>query len=145
MLTKEDNLKNYDIVLCSKGDYLFKNKKYDEAADIYSKTTKSFEQICIQFYNANQKDSLRSYLLKILKKLHSHIKKEESSIQLSCLCTWLVEIFLDKINLLIEENSGNEKIEDMKKQFKKFLEENKKYLNVEITLRLISSHGIFNY
>jgi vacuolar protein sorting-associated protein 18 len=116
-----ESKKYYDLVLCSKADYYFKNKKYNEAADIYSMTTKSFEQICVQFYNINQKDSLRRYLLNILKRLKPS-KENNNSTQLSCLSTWLTELFLEKLNQLsINEKDDKEELLEFRETFRKFL------------------------
>eukprot|EP01080_Neovahlkampfia_damariscottae_P010520 gene10520-3042_t len=98
-----DNDKNSDLVLISKGDYLYSKNRFDEAADIYSRCSKSFEQISISFFN--HKDSLLRYLLNKLKVLKMKRKNENENLtQLICLSTWITEIYLDKMNQIEFEN-----------------------------------------
>lgn len=132
-----------DIVLTAKADYYFKLGQYRNAANIYAKTTKSFEEVAISFSNKGQKDALRVFLLNKLKSILSKVTKEhEDATQLSCLCTWLTEMYLDKMNELYDEGDKRKKEYDaVEKEFRKFLEANRKYLNRETTFTLISSHG----
>ncbi|KAL9645099.1 hypothetical protein ABK040_004590 [Willaertia magna] len=149
---------NRDIVLSAKADYYFKMKRYMEAASIYAMTTKSFEQVSISFHNKGQKDALRSYVLSKLQILKKNIKIEnQDATQLSCLCTWLTEMYLDKMNELydylilpnnnLKDNNNNtingieKQYEEIRSEFRKFLEQNKKHLDKETTYRLMSSHG----
>lgn len=139
----KDDPKKRDLVNCAKADYYFKNGRYEEAADIYAKTTKSFEQVAISFYNKGERDALRKFLCNKLELTVSKKQQEnEDATQLSCLCTWLTEIYLDKINELSDKGPTAEKeCAAMQKEFRKFLEKHKAHLNKETTFRLISSHG----
>jgi hypothetical protein len=73
-LCKHD-AKTRDIVLTAKADFYVKDGRYNEAADIYAKTTKMFEDVAIMFHSKNQKDALRIYLLNKLKLISSNVKK----------------------------------------------------------------------
>ena len=150
-LCKQDP-KNKDIVLSAKADYYFKIGKYNDAALIYAMTSKSFEQVSISFHNKGQRDALRIYVLSKLQTLKKNQKSDnQDATQLSCLCTWLTEMYLDKMNELYDmlalnirdqvDNNIEKQYQEIRSEFRKFLEQNKKYLNKETTFRLISSHG----
>ncbi|KAF0974468.1 hypothetical protein FDP41_006500 [Naegleria fowleri] len=101
-LCKQDP-KTKDIVLSAKADYYFKTGRYNEAANIYAMSSKSFEQVSIAFHNRGQKDALRIYVLSKLQILKKNIKTEnQDATQLCCLCTWLTEMYLDKLNELYD-------------------------------------------
>jgi vacuolar protein sorting-associated protein 18 len=141
-----DNDYHYDLILISKADFLYHHQRYDESAILYSRTSKSFEQVSISFYN--HKDSLCVYLLNKLKMIKKNRKNEKDDLtQLMCLSTWLTEIYLDKMNQ-VDQSQGSanlqdsvEKYEKIKKNFRNFLTEFQPFLDEEITFRLISSHG----
>lgn len=130
------------MVLTAKADYFFKTGEYDKAADIYAKTTKSFEEIAIAFHNAGQKDALRKFLIyKLRILLANQADQNQDLTQLSCLCTWLTELYLDKVNQLADDIDKSSELRQIQGEFHKFLETYKKHLNRETTFRLISSHG----
>ncbi|KAL0476877.1 vacuolar protein sorting protein VPS18 [Acrasis kona] len=135
--------KTKDIVLTAKADFYVKTGRFNEAADIYAKTTKMFEDVAIMFHNKTQKDALRIYLLNKLKIVYNKPKPEAHDLtQLSCLCTWLTEMYLDKMNQLHDEGDKSKPTyEVLQKEFREFLSNNKKHLNNDTTFRLISSHG----
>jgi DNA-binding LytR/AlgR family response regulator len=103
--------KSRDIVLTAKAEYIFRKKRYQEAALLFAKTTKSFEEICILFHNHQQQTALRSYLASKLRNLAE--KEKANATQLSCLCCWLTEMYLVGLNELSED------VEDKKEQIKK--------------------------
>uniref|UniRef100_A0A7S1KLN0 Pep3/Vps18/deep orange domain-containing protein n=1 Tax=Percolomonas cosmopolitus TaxID=63605 RepID=A0A7S1KLN0_9EUKA len=132
-----------DIVLTAKADYLFKNKQYEDAADIYSKTRKAFEEVTIAFHSVGEKDALRMYLMRKLEHLKSRRRENEFDIQIRCLCTWLTELYLSKINELTDEGERVfRQLMDIRGEFHHFLDKNQNYLNEETTFNLISSHGL---
>ncbi len=136
--------KTRDIVLTAKADFYFRMGQYRNAANIYAKTTKSFEEVAIAFSNKGQQDALRIFLLNKLKFVLAKTTNEASRevTQLICICTWLTEIYLAKINELYDEREERKnEYEAIKNEFKQFLETNKNYLNKETTFNLISSHG----
>ncbi len=149
-LCKGDS-KTRDIILTAKAEYLFKSKRYPEAALLFAKTTKSFEEICILFHNHQQETALRSYLASKLKLMAE--KDKSNTIQLSCLCTWLTEMYLVGLNKLQEEialafedykeqSRKREAFQKLQSEFRQFMEEHKNNLNKETTFRLITSHGV---
>ncbi len=98
------------------------------AATYYAKTRLPFEQIALKFVSINERDALSEYLQEKLKTLRS-----SDVTQKTLLCTWLVEIYLDRINLF--ESSGKEpQKESVLEEFRHFLEENKVY-NLNLVCR----------
>ena len=56
------------------------------------------------------------------------------------ICTWLTEIYLDKINSL--KDSGDlETYDDVESDFQSFIYEHSESLNRNTTFELLSSHG----
>lgn len=164
-----------DIVLIAKADYLFKTKQYEKAANVYARTTKSFEEVAISFHNKGQRDALRRYLLNMLKltiaegdlnadhSISQSSNNKPRSTQLTVLCIWLTELYLDKINQLYDleqqqqyQNGGNvgearrgddykerASLKKTREEFRQFLENHKVHLGVDkdTVFNLIASHG----
>ena len=84
-----------DAVATASGDYLISKGSYLEAAGVYGKSSKPFEQVALAFVDNDQQDALRKYLLtKITTYKKSHI------MQRIMIASWLVEIFMSKLNSL---------------------------------------------
>lgn len=113
-------------------DHFFSQGSYELAAKYYGKTTKQFEEVCLQFIDKNERDALKTFLLNKLDNLkpsvtHSNtnpmssawsMKRANQGIdcvvcvchwwctcsqeptQRTIVCTWLVEIYLSKLNNL---------------------------------------------
>ena len=77
-------------------DQLFQKEKYELAADYYSKSEKTFEEVTLKFLRANLYIYLENYLQKVLEKLDRH--REDLYPQRMLLCTWIVELKLNEIN-----------------------------------------------
>ncbi len=166
----ETDPKRKDVVLTAKGDYAFRQKKFDDAANILARTTKSVEEVTMAFLNKGQKDSLRRYLLNKLK-LIQHFKDNDSNSeggqlatqQLTCLCTWIVELYLDKLNEMhdsieLAESLKTQKfpttinipiniatvqaqVAKMRTDLITFLEKQKDNLHKDTTFKLLFAHG----
>lgn len=123
----KDDAKKRDMVLIAKADFMFKMKNYDQAAKTYAITTKSFEEVAIAFHNAGQRDALRKFLFQKLKILSYNQADEKKDLtQLNCLCVWLTELYLDKMNQL--QDGGEKQKEEyrkMQQEFRKFMEQHK--------------------
>ena len=72
--------------------------------------------------------------------------------QQTILCTWIVEIFLNRMNALEDTTEGGgdvsgrrkAELKRTKRQFKTFVKRNKEFLsreNKETIIKLLSSHG----
>lgn len=82
-----------DAVVTQQADALFAQGRYIQAADLYAQSSKSFEHVVLSLVDRNERDALRNYLHSRL----SHLRKTDLT-QRMMLATWLVEIFLAKLN-----------------------------------------------
>lgn len=123
-------------VLTAQADKLFEKEEYDRAAVIYATTHRSFEEVALKFMDRNARDSLRLFLTQKLKSLSN-----EDKTQKTVLCSWIVELFLDKFNGLKGGAQDVEAHANMLFKFKQFLQDQKAHLNPATTFNLIASHG----
>lgn len=124
-----------DKVHTALADWYFSQRSFELAAKEYGETQKSFEEVALKFIQINERDALKTFLLSKLSSLSS-----EDKTQLTIICTWLVEIFLNKLNQL--HDSGNDiAYEVLRDQFRQFLAKYHPHLNPATTFHLISSHG----
>jgi hypothetical protein len=84
-----------DAVATASGDYLVGKGQYMEAAAVYGRSTKPFEQVALTFIDKGEQDALRKYLLTKLSTL-----KKSSIMQRMMVATWLVELYMAKLNTL---------------------------------------------
>ncbi|KAI9898805.1 hypothetical protein PsorP6_019091 [Peronosclerospora sorghi] len=122
-------------VLTAQADKLFEKGEFDCAAGIYTKTTRSFEEVALKFLEKETRDSLL-FLLQKLKSLSSEVKTQKT-----LLCSWIVELFLDKFNVLKYSTQDFDAHANLLFEFKQFLQDQKSYLDPATTFNLISSHG----
>jgi len=162
--TKNESQK--DKVLTSQADYYYSQQRYKLSAEYFAQIHSiSFEEIVLRFINKNENDALRIFLLRKLDKL-----KIQNGLQKKLICTWLVEIFINKLNQLgdkvedeklayealkslsdVSEDQLNlaknhiEIMEDdrqmIQDEFKSFMQTNREYLDKKAIYQIISSHG----
>ena len=84
-----------DSVATASGDYLSSKGQYLEAANVWGKSSKAFEEVCLSLIDNGQEDALRKYLLA---KLTTY--KKSSIMQRVMIATWLIQIFMAKLNSL---------------------------------------------
>ncbi|RLN56931.1 hypothetical protein BBJ29_000880 [Phytophthora kernoviae] len=123
-------------VLTAQADKLFDKGDFDRAAVIYAKTTRSFEEVALKFLEKETRDSLLLFLLQKLKSLGN-----EEKTQKTVLCSWIVELFLDKFNVLKGSAQDVDAHANLLFEFKQFLQDQKSHLDPATTFNLISSHG----
>ncbi|EEB99353.1 hypothetical protein MPER_00982, partial [Moniliophthora perniciosa FA553] len=82
-------------VLSAQAQNLFDEGKYFPAAQAFSQTSVSFEEVVLKFMDVGERDALRSYLISRLERT-----KKTDLIQRMMLATWLVEFYLSKCNEL---------------------------------------------
>ncbi|KAG7401490.1 Vacuolar protein sorting-associated protein 18 like protein [Phytophthora boehmeriae] len=123
-------------VLTAQADKLFDKGEFDRAAVIYAKTTRSFEEVALKFLEKETRDSLLLFLLQKLKSLGSEEKTQQT-----VLCSWIVELFLDKFNVLKGSAQDVDAHANLLFEFKQFLQDQKSHLDPATTFNLISSHG----
>ncbi|XP_024543759.1 vacuolar protein sorting-associated protein 18 homolog isoform X2 [Selaginella moellendorffii] len=133
------NIFQKDEVYRAQADAAFEAKKYMIAASFYAKITGviTFEEIALKFLKINEQDALRTYLLR---KLDSLGRDERS--QITMVATWVVELYLDKMNqLLLHNDETQSQYAGVVEEFKAFLSDSKDTLDEATTLKLLTSYG----
>ncbi|KAL9027460.1 MAG: hypothetical protein Q9196_004019 [Gyalolechia fulgens] len=138
-----------DAVATASGDYLIKKKQYLEAASVYGKSSRSFEEVALVFIDHGEQDALRRYLLN---KISTY--KKTYVMQRIMIASWLVEIFMSKLNSLddtittraqLTEGTNTAETEDelgaVRKEFQDFVNKYKGDLDRKTTYDVISGHG----
>lgn len=138
-----------DAIATASADYLIKRGQYMEAASVYGKSSKPFEQVALAFIDANQKDALRKFLLTKLGAL-----KKSAIMQRIMLASWLVEIFMAKLNSLDDLTMTKAELSEtqtpadvqgeltsVKRDFQDFCRRCKADLDRKTVYDIISSHG----
>ncbi|KAF9902355.1 hypothetical protein BX616_001970, partial [Lobosporangium transversale] len=135
-----------DRVLTLQANYNFSQGRYMLSAKYYAQSTVPFEEVALKFVERDERDALRSYLLAKVDKL-----RKGDITQKYIVCTWLVEIYLSKLNQLEDQAASSASESDVQNflaeqsvledEFKGFLETNKNYLDKKTTYKLLASHG----
>ena len=138
-----------DAVAIASGDHLISKGQYLEAANVYGKSSRPFEQVALTFIDHGHQDALRRYLLT---KIGTY--KKSSIMQRMMIASWLVEIFMSKLNSLddtittkaqLTENTNTAEIKDelavIRKEFEDFVSRYNADLDRQTTYEIISSHG----
>lgn len=138
-----------DAVATASGDFLASKGRYLEAAKVWGKSSKGFEEVCLTLINRNEHDALRKYLLTQLSTY-----KKTSTMQRIMVASWLVEVFMSKLNALddniatkaeLAEGASTEDIKDelgnVRAEFREFVNKYKADLDKKTAYDIISSHG----
>ncbi|KAL3437589.1 Pep3/Vps18/deep orange family-domain-containing protein [Aspergillus tetrazonus] len=138
-----------DAVSTASGDFLASKGRYLEAAGVWGKSSKAFEDVCLTLIKRGQHDALRKYLLSQLS-----VYKKSSSMQRTMVASWLIEVFMTKLNTLddnittkaeLAEGSSTEEIEHelqaVRNEFQEFVTKYKSDLDQKTAYDIISSHG----
>ncbi|TKA76860.1 hypothetical protein B0A49_02947 [Cryomyces minteri] len=138
-----------DAVATASGDYLVSKNQYMEAAAVYGRSSKPFEQVALTFIDQGEQDALRKYLLTKLSTF-----KKTSVMQRVMLTSWLVEIYMAKLNSLDDTittkaelaegmNTADTKdqLSAIRREYQDFVTKYKADLNRKTTYEIISSHG----
>ena len=138
-----------DAVAMASGDYLISKRQYMEAASVYGKSSRPFEQVALTFIDHAEQDALRKYLLTKLSMYRS-----SSVMQRVMIASWLIEIFMSKMNSLddtittkaqLTENTNTASTKDelglIRKEFQDFVTRYKADLDPKTAYEIISSHG----
>lgn len=116
-----------DVILGRQADLYFAQRKYIQSAQVYAQsTTKPFESVVLKFVEVDERDALRYYLSARLERS----KKSELTRRMM-LATWLMEIYLDKLNQLedlISENT-NEDAENARMELEMMVDDIKVFMN----------------
>lgn len=139
-----------DAVSIATGDHLVKKGNYIDAATAYGKSSKAFEEVALVFIDHAEQDALRKYLLAKLGGT-----KRAATMQRILLASWLIELFMAKLNILDDTISANtdvaatgrrssmvkEDLPTLRREFQSFVTKYKGDLDRKTTYELISSHG----
>lgn len=138
-----------DAVATASGDFLASKGRYLEAAKVWGKSSKGFEEVCLALIDHGEQDALRSYLLSQLSTY-----KRSSSMQKIMVASWLVEVFMTKLNSLddniatraeLAEGASTDEIRDqlssVRTEFQDFVTKYKSDLDKKTVYDIISSHG----
>jgi hypothetical protein len=131
------------------GDYLMGKANFVEAAAVYGQSNKPFEEVALSFIDNDQPDALRKYLLSKLS-----LSKRTAAMQRKMMATWLVEVFMAKLNSLddtimtqaeLTDNLNTSQSRDLlrvvKDEYKAFINRYKDDLDKRTAYDVISSHG----
>ncbi len=135
-------------VLSFQGDRFFAEGKFIQAAQCYAQTfMRAFEEIVLRFTDVDQRDALRYYLVMRLERLD----KTADVAQRIMLATWLVEIYLSKINSLEDVAAAEAASQDVDnyrleitlitEELHQFLATYRSLLDPQTTFDLIKKHG----
>ncbi|RAL10042.1 vacuolar protein sorting protein DigA [Aspergillus homomorphus CBS 101889] len=138
-----------DAVSTASGDYLADKGRYLEAAAVWGKSSKGFEEVCLTLINRGEHDALRKYLLSQLSTY-----KKSSSMQRIMVASWLVEVFMTKLNSLddniatraeLAEGTSTEEVKDelstVRAEFQDFVIRYRSDLDKKTAYDIVSSHG----
>ncbi|KAG0167963.1 hypothetical protein DFQ28_011230 [Apophysomyces sp. BC1034] len=148
-----------DKVFTAQARDYFAQRRYQMSAKYFAESTVSFEEVALKFMQNKERDALRIYLTCKLDRLRKNDRTQKTIIAM-----WLVEIYLSKLNELEDLASSahytstnaagtvngspsnsvayfREQQEDLKDEFKTFLETYNIHLHKPTTYKLIASHG----
>ncbi|KAK2731579.1 hypothetical protein FQN57_003287 [Myotisia sp. PD_48] len=140
-----------DAVATASGDHLASKGQYLEAASVWGKSSKRFEEVCLTFIAKGEHDALRKYLLTQLTTY-----KKSAIMQRMMIASWLVEIFMSKLNSLddaiatkaeIVEGAGDtgdnaqDTLQSIQTEFQSFVHKYKADLDPKTVYDIVGSHG----
>jgi vacuolar protein sorting-associated protein 18 len=138
-----------DAVAIASGDYLMNKSLFTEAAGVYGKSSKPFEEVSLGFIDRDQHDALRKYLLTKLSTF-----KKSAIMQRVMIASWLVEVFMAKLNSLddtimtkaelsetLDPAQTKEQLSAVKGEYQDFVSKYKADLDRKTVYDVISSHG----
>lgn len=138
-----------DAVLTASGDFLAETGNFLEAAKVWGKSSKGFEEVCLTMVDNKEYDALRKYLLSQLSTY-----KKSSVMQRIMVASWLVELFMSKLNSLDDsiatkaeltegatEGQVKDQLGEMRAEFQEFVTRHKADLDKKTVYDIISSHG----
>ncbi|PSR93909.1 vacuolar protein sorting protein-like protein DigA [Coniella lustricola] len=138
-----------DAVAKASGDYLMSKGLYAEAAGVYGKSSKPFEEVALALLDDGQHDALRKYLVTKLSTF-----KKAAVMQRVMIATWLIEIFMAKLNTLddtivtkaeltedLDPAQTQDQLSSVRSEFQDFVSRHKSDLDRRTVYDIISSHG----
>lgn len=137
-----------DAVATASGDYLSSQGQYLEAASVWGKSSKAFEEVCLSLIDHGQEDALRQYLLA---KLTTY--KKSWMMQRVMTATWLIQIFMAKLNSLddmvatraellehTDTQGAQSELQKTRKEYQDFVTKYKGDLDAKTVYEVVGSH-----
>ncbi|KAG1047354.1 hypothetical protein G6F46_009640 [Rhizopus delemar] len=146
-----------DKVFTAQARDYFGQRRYKMSAEIFANSTVPFEEVALMFVEKDEVDALRVYLTNKLTRLRKNDQSQKTMV-----ATWLVELYLSKLNDLedlassahcspppnepanLEPNTREfflEQLEDISDEFKSFLETYNGHLHRPTTYHLMTTQG----
>ncbi|CAG9996568.1 unnamed protein product [Clonostachys byssicola] len=138
-----------ETVAAAYGDHLASKGHWNEAATVYGRSNKPFEDIALSLIDNNQPDALRQFLLTRLA-----TTKKAAIMQRIMLASWLVEVFMAKLNSLddtivtqaelsedLNPTESRKLLGSVRKEYHDFVNKYKNDLDRKTVYDVISSHG----
>ncbi len=138
-----------DAVATASGDHLSSKGQYLEAASIWGKSSKAFEEVCLSLIDNGQEDALRKYLLTKL----ATYKKNNSIMQRTMIATWLIQIFMAKLNALddmvatkaelledTDTKGARDQLQRTRQEYQDFISKYKPDLDAKTVYEVVGSH-----
>ncbi|KAF4549379.1 Pep3-like protein [Elsinoe fawcettii] len=143
------NADQKDAVAIASGDHLVSRENYSEAAAVYGKSSKPFEDVALTFIDKGENDALRKYLIVKIGQ-----SRKSLSMQRIMIASWLVELYMVKLNALDDGISATseattgivtaakgEDLTQIRKEFQDFVAKHKSDLDQKTVYEIIGSHG----
>lgn len=137
-----------DSVATASGDYLSSRGQYLEAANVWGKSSKAFEEVCLSLIDNGQEDALRKYLLA---KMTTY--KKSSIMQRVMIATWLIQIFMAKLNSLddmvatkgellehTDTKGAQSELQNARREYQEFVSKYKADLDAKTVYEVVGSH-----
>lgn len=138
-----------ETVAAAYGDYLAGKGHWLEAATIYGRSNKPFEDIALSIIDNQQPDALRKFLLTKLANT-----KKTAVMQRMMVAGWLIDVFMAKLNSLddtiitaaelsdnLDSTESRRLLESVRKEYGEFIDKYKRDLDRKMVYDVISSHG----
>ncbi|KAJ3144566.1 hypothetical protein HDU89_008178 [Geranomyces variabilis] len=154
-----------DTIVTAQAEYYYSQQRYMLSATYFAQCVGlSFEEIVLKFIEKDERGALQQYLLQKLARL-----KTQDAMQVTLISTWLVEIFINRLNVLQDQRNDAAAALDMLirtedtpqaqedarakatrireeeavaiEEFKQFLQQYKTRLDLNTVSNIIGSHG----
>ncbi|CEG66164.1 hypothetical protein RMATCC62417_02794 [Rhizopus microsporus] len=148
-----------DKVFTAQARDYFGQRRYKMSAETFANSTVPFEEVALMFVEKDEVDALRVYLMNKLTRL-----RKSDQTQKTMIATWLVDLYLSKLNDLEDfassahcappsNDTSNpepsaeyflDQLEEIRDEFKNFLETYNGYLHRPTTYHLMASQNRTN-
>ena len=138
-----------NAVATASGDFLTSKGKFMEAAKVYGRSSKPFEDVALLFIDHGEHDALRRYLLTKLTTLDKKLVMQRTMVAI-----WLVEVFMAKLDSLDDTVStkaeltastnaleAQDELSNTRQEFQEFVSQYSRDLDFRTTYSIINSHG----